>query len=289
MWNYEEAFKRNLGLITAEEQQRLRRSRVAIMGMGGVGGVHLVTLARIGIGNFTIADPDQFETANTNRQYGAFVSTEGQNKAEVMARIVRDINPEADVRILPGAVGAGNVDAFLQEADLLVDGIDAFAIDVRRFVFSEARKRGLYTLTAGPFGFTTAWVTFSPSGMSFDRYFDFRDDQDEVEKVAAFMVGLVPKATHLKYQDTTHMSMTEKTGPSSAAACQLCAGLIGIQAIQALLGRSGLRAAPHYFQFDAYRQKLVKGYLWGGNRHPLQRIKRAWFTHFLRSRTRRPA
>ena len=92
-WSYAEAFKRNRGLITEEEQEKLRNSRVAIAGMGGVGGVHLVTLARLGIGKFTIADPDVFEVANFNRQYGATISNVGRNKAEAMAEAALDINP----------------------------------------------------------------------------------------------------------------------------------------------------------------------------------------------------
>ena len=51
-FSYGEAFSRHLGLINPDEQARLRRSRVAIIGMGGVGGIHLVTLARLGIGGF---------------------------------------------------------------------------------------------------------------------------------------------------------------------------------------------------------------------------------------------
>ena len=70
-FDYNEAFSRNIGLFTLEEQDKLRRSHVAIAGMGGVGGVHVATLARTGIGNFTIADPDCFELANMKRQYGA--------------------------------------------------------------------------------------------------------------------------------------------------------------------------------------------------------------------------
>ena len=74
-FDYHEAFSRNIGLVTLEEQERLRRSHVAIAGMGGMGGVHLITLARAGIGSFAIADPDCFELANMNRQYGARVDT----------------------------------------------------------------------------------------------------------------------------------------------------------------------------------------------------------------------
>ena len=55
-FNYQEAFSRNEGLISKEEQEVLRNSRIAIPGLGGVGGVHLMTLARVGIGKFHIAD-----------------------------------------------------------------------------------------------------------------------------------------------------------------------------------------------------------------------------------------
>ncbi|HSG22550.1 MAG TPA: ThiF family adenylyltransferase, partial [Azonexus sp.] len=67
-FNYDEAFSRNIGWVTEAEQQRLRQSRVAIGGLGGVGGVHLLTLARLGIGRFTIADFDVFDVVNFNRQ-----------------------------------------------------------------------------------------------------------------------------------------------------------------------------------------------------------------------------
>ena len=67
-FSYDEAFSRNLGWVTEAEQARLRRTRVCIAGLGGVGGVYLLTLARLGIGAFSIADFDSFALANFNRQ-----------------------------------------------------------------------------------------------------------------------------------------------------------------------------------------------------------------------------
>src|SRR3954469_9436367 len=98
-FSYQEAFARHLGLVNPEEQERLRSSRVAIAGMGGVGGIHLITLARLGIGAFHIADPDHSELANFNRQYGATTRSMGRGKAEVMAREARAINPELELRV----------------------------------------------------------------------------------------------------------------------------------------------------------------------------------------------
>ena len=63
-----EAFSRNIGLLTQADQDKLANATVAIPGMGGVGGVHLITMTRTGVGKFHLADFDVFEPANVNRQ-----------------------------------------------------------------------------------------------------------------------------------------------------------------------------------------------------------------------------
>jgi molybdopterin/thiamine biosynthesis adenylyltransferase len=263
--------------VTAAEQGKLRQCRIAIAGMGGVGGVHLVTLARLGIGSFTIADPDRFEVANFNRQYGATIPSLGRLKVEVMAEAVRAINPEAEVRTFAAPIGRENLSDFLDGANVFVDGIDFFALDARRLIFGEARKRGLWSITAGPHAFSAAWLLFSPDGMSFDEFFDFHDGMGEEDKLVAFAVGTVPKPIHLAYLDfAKYFSPGSRKGASLGVACQIASGIVGTQVAKILLGRPGLRPAPWYFQFDAYREMLVKGKLRGGNRHPWQRLKRWW-------------
>ena len=69
-FDYDTAFSRNIGWVTSPEQAKLRGSRIAIAGLGGVGGAHLFTLARLGIANFNIADFDEFDVHNLNRQTG---------------------------------------------------------------------------------------------------------------------------------------------------------------------------------------------------------------------------
>src|SRR5438309_6294452 len=96
-FSYEEAFSRNLGWLTEYEQQALRHKRIAIAGMGGVGGFHLLTLVRFGIGAFNIADGDVFELVNFNRQAGANLDTVGHAKVAVMADSARQINPEVRI------------------------------------------------------------------------------------------------------------------------------------------------------------------------------------------------
>jgi molybdopterin/thiamine biosynthesis adenylyltransferase len=273
-WSYREAFSRHRGLLSDQDQDRLRRSRVALVGMGGVGGAHLLTMTRLGIGSFHIADPDRFELANFNRQHGATLRHLGRNKAEVMAEEAQLINPELQLRVFAEAITPENINALLDGVDVVVDGIDFFAVEARRLLFREARRRGIWAVTAGPLGFSTAWLTFSPTGMSFDEYFDMNDAADPADRLVAFIVGLAPKATHLAYLDLAKVDPRSGRGPSSGLACQLCSGVAAAEVLKIILGRSPISPAPWAFQFDAYRQQLRKVYLWRGNRHPLQRLKR---------------
>ena len=282
-WNYHEATCCHAGLINSDEQEVLRSSHVGVIGMGGVGGVDLVTLARLGIGHFTIADPDVFEMANINRQYGAMSSTLCQYKVDVMASIVRDINPTVDLHVMRETVGPRNIGEFMYGVDVLVDGIDAFAVDTRRMAYRYARDHGIYALGAGPVGFSTVWVVFSPNGMTFDEYFDLRDGMDHVDMFAAYIVGMAPKATHRSYMDLTKVDVASHRGGSLGLACQLSGGVVAAEVAKILLGRGPVRCAPCYHQFDAYWGRLATGRLRWGNRGPLQRIKRRVFAGVLRT------
>src|ERR1700675_3347793 len=93
-FRFSAAFDRNIGWLTDWEQQALRNKRVAIAGMGGVGGFHLLTLARLGIGAFNIADLDRFEIPNFNRQIGATMDSLDRPKAEVLGEMALAINPQ---------------------------------------------------------------------------------------------------------------------------------------------------------------------------------------------------
>lgn len=279
--HYSQAFSRNIGLVTPAEQERLRQACVAIPGMGGMGGVAAATLARTGIGRFRIADFDVFELVNMNRQYGATVHTLGRNKAEVMAEIIRAINPEADVTVFTEPIGEHNVDEFLSGADVVQDALDYFALDARRLICSRARDRGLYVVSAGPLGFSGVVLVFSPSGMSFEEYYDLREGLSREEQLIAFAVGTAPGGTHLKYMDPKSVDFQKGYGPSLALACQIASGMAAAEIMKILLGRGPVRPVPYFSQFDAYAMQYRHGRLYWGNRHPLQRLKRWYVKRFL--------
>jgi molybdopterin/thiamine biosynthesis adenylyltransferase len=273
-WSYGEAFSRNLGLINPKEQESLRKSRVAIAGMGGVGGINLMTLARLGIGSFRIADSDTFGVVNFNRQYGADVDTLGRNKAAVMAEKALAVNPELDLDVFQELVGPENIDRFLDGVDVLLDGIDFFSFDARRMIFREAARRGIWAVTAGPIGFSAAWLVFDPKGMTFDEYFDLHDGMAPVDQFAAFVMGLAPRGTQFPYIDLSCVDRRTGQGPSVGMACHLCSAVTASEIVKILLRRTPLRPVPCYAQFDTYRYILRRGRLHWGNRGPVQRLKR---------------
>lgn len=271
-FRYEQAFSRNIGWVTPDEQAILRTKRVAIAGGGGVGGVHLLTLARLGISKFHIADFDTFDLANFNRQVGANMSTLGEPKADVLARMARDINPEIDIQIFPEGINEGNLAEFFKGVDIYVDSLDFFAFDIRQKTFAMCAKLGIPATTAAPLGMGTALLTFMPGKMTFEEYFQWGDLPD-LDKAIRFIVGLAPAGLHrpyLVYPEAVNFS--EQRGPSTFMACQLCAGLAATEVLKILLGRGKVLAAPHGMQFDAYRNKFRKTWRPGGNSHPIQKL-----------------
>jgi len=282
-FDYNVAFTRNTGLVSAAEQRKLRRSRVAIVGAGGVGGVHAITLARMGVGRFRLIDPDTFALANFNRQMGATMETEGKPKASTTAAQILAINPEAEVEAFDTALDAENAHDFLDGADLVLDGIDFFSPDARMVTYGVARELGIPVLGSGPIGMSATMHIFMPQGMTFERYYDLRPGMSRLDQIVAFLVGQTPRMSQRPYMDMRHASLSGEYGPSLGATCMICAGVVGIESLRVLLGRPGLKPAPHYYQFDAYRRRFYQGHLRGGNRHPLQRLKRVIVKRMLSS------
>ncbi len=288
VFDYATAFSRNIGWITETEQAWLRGKRLAIAGLGGVGGVHLLTLARLGVGAFNLADFDRFELHNFNRQAGASLPHLDQPKVEVMARLARDINPELELRLFPEGLTEDNLERFLDGVDLYVDALDFFAVAARRRVFAACHARGIPAITAAPLGMGTAVLCFMPERMSFEEYFGL-EGRDEFEQLARFLVGLSPAMLQMRYlADPSAVSFAEQRGPSTPMACELCAGVLATQALKVLLGRGGVIAAPHGLHFDAYRNRLAKTWRPGGHRNPLSKLALALARRTLERARRLP-
>jgi molybdopterin/thiamine biosynthesis adenylyltransferase len=272
-FSYEEAFSRNIGWLTHQEQELLRRKRIAIAGLGGVGGFHLLTLARLGVGAFTLSDFDSYNLVNFNRQAGAGLSTLGKPKLEVMVSMARDINPELDLRLFPSGLDGGGVGDFLNDVDLYVDGLDFFALDIRQATFAACAEKGIPAITVAPLGMGAALLNFLPGHMTFEDYFGFGEN-DQFEKAMRFFVGLAPARLQMGYLvDPSKIDLAKHKGPSTAMGCMLCAGVAGTEAMKILLGRGRVYSAPRGVHYDAFKNRVAHTWRPGGNdKNPLQQL-----------------
>ena len=140
-------FSRTERLIGAAAMEKLKKARVAVFGIGGVGGAAAEALARSGVGHFLLVDKDVVDVTNLNRQIIATVETVGRPKTEVMKERILSVNPEADVETrqcfyLPENAAEFDLTAF----DYVVDAVDT--VTAKLMLIDAAKKAGVPVISA---------------------------------------------------------------------------------------------------------------------------------------------
>jgi molybdopterin/thiamine biosynthesis adenylyltransferase len=159
-----ERYARNLGSVGPDGQARLLRSCVAVVGLGGLGGTVLETLARMGVGRLRGADGDLFEESNLNRQALCRMDTLGCAKARAAADAVAAINPSVRYEEHVGYLDRGGMRDFFRGADLVLDCLGGLAS--RPALREAARGSGLVLVSAAVAGWTGWVATVLPAGPS---------------------------------------------------------------------------------------------------------------------------
>lgn len=135
-------FSRTELLLGRESMEKLARSRVAVFGIGGVGGYVCEALVRSGVGAFDLIDDDRICLTNVNRQIIATRKTVGQYKADVMKERILDINPDALVTVRKCFFLPENADEFpFDEYDYVVDAVDT--VSAKLELVMQAQKHGV--------------------------------------------------------------------------------------------------------------------------------------------------
>src|SRR5471032_303852 len=111
---------RSVPLLTDIGIEKLAACSVVIAGCGGVGGAMALTLCRMGVETFKLADPGVFDPPDMNRQWAATGRTMGRNKALVYRELILDLNPRAKVEIFVEGITDSNQGEFLSGADIMV-------------------------------------------------------------------------------------------------------------------------------------------------------------------------
>lgn len=140
-------FSRTELLLGREAMERLSGSRVAVFGIGGVGGYVCEALARSGIGALDLIDHDQVSLTNLNRQLIATHKTLGRYKTDVMRERILEIDPEADVRVYRSFFLPENAEEFpFGEYDYVVDAVDTVTAKIA--LVMKAREHGIPVISS---------------------------------------------------------------------------------------------------------------------------------------------
>ncbi|MBO7682725.1 MAG: tRNA threonylcarbamoyladenosine dehydratase [Clostridia bacterium] len=165
-----EQFQRTEMLLGPEAMRRLEQARVAVFGLGGVGGYAVEALARSGVGALDLIDKDEVALSNLNRQILALHSTVGRPKAEVAAERVRDINPDCVVTVWQTFFLPETRDRFdFSQYDYVVDAIDTVAGKLA--LIESAKAAGVPVISA-----MGAGNKLDPTGFQVADLFDTRFD-----------------------------------------------------------------------------------------------------------------
>jgi tRNA A37 threonylcarbamoyladenosine dehydratase len=219
------SFSRLIDQIGPDAYQRLHRTTVAIVGLGGVGGSAAEAIARLGVGRVILVDGDVVEASNLNRQLVALHSTIGKKKVDVMADRIRDIHPACDVIACDWFVTKDTLPTlFAFGIDCLIDAIDSMRDKVE--LLAEAASRDVMTISVTGTGdkqdlsrlevMPLAKTTYDPIARILRQKLRHRIDIDRLMVV----VSTEPPA---KNQDVPH--------PSSNPFVPNAAGLLAAQTV----------------------------------------------------------
>jgi tRNA threonylcarbamoyladenosine dehydratase len=251
--------QRNRGFVSAREQATLGAAHVAIAGVGGDGGQVAETLARLGVSSFALADPEDFEAENLNRQNTAFVDTIGRNKALVLSETVARVNPRARVDTYPEGVTSQNVARFVRSADLVIDETEYTRPEIAVRLARECRRQSVPLLTGLNVGFGCLVTSFLPAGgRTLERHLGLGEDAP-LEAIAQATVPLgrwVPRLPDYVHETTLRLVEGGKIpAPSVAPGVAFVAGVVSIEAFNHLVGRRDPVLAPRCIWMDGLERR----------------------------------
>lgn len=164
-----ERYSRNQKSLSNDDQLRLLRSHVAVIGLGGLGGTVTEILARIGVGHLTLVDGDCFDDSNLNRQLLSSTTLLGQSKALAAKNRVAAINPAVEVQPVEQFFSADNSQELLTGATLAVDCLDTIS---DRFVLEDScRQEGIPLISAAIGGCSGQATLVYPEGPGLKRIY----------------------------------------------------------------------------------------------------------------------
>ncbi len=188
-----ERYVRNMKTFSPQDQATLLNCTVCVVGLGGLGGVVLEILARIGIGTLKLIDGDKFEDSNLNRQFLSSHETMGESKTEAAFKRVKNINSSVSVCRHCEYLNGNNAGKLLDGSDVIVDCLDNLPT---RFILEKASKNaGIPFVSAAVAGLSGHVTTIFPQDKGLELIYG---PCDQVKpKGAETILGCQPQAVTL--------------------------------------------------------------------------------------------
>lgn len=254
-FTYPEFTTRNIGFVTAREQELLAAGRVLVIGVGGMGGAAVQALARVGINQFAIADIDTFEVSNLNRQVFCDLDTLGQSKVHATAARLRRINPGIVLELV-GAEWPRQLDDLLLRYPIVINGMDDVGAGID--LYRRARQHGCTVIDAYASPLPSVIVVRPEDPRPEDRLGYPSRGKDvaaltDDEKAACFLREiehvLVHSSTvqHVDMQVATELIAGKRKRMSFAPMVIATGNLMAFEVVKLLLGRK--RSASHLGYF----------------------------------------
>ncbi|MGB4420594.1 MAG: ThiF family adenylyltransferase [Candidatus Saccharimonadales bacterium] len=255
-------YDRNYGFWNEKEQDILNKSKVAIAGVGGDGFQLGYKLAMMGVGSFSIADPEIFEEENSNRVMGATSSHLGRNKAEVFRDMVADMRPETTVDIYTEGISEDNLTDFTRNANLVIDETELTKLELGTMLAREARRKAIPDLLVMNIGFAAIATSFKPyyyRGKTFEDIMGIPKDAplDEVADMEVDFSRCLPYVP--RYGDLETLKAVKKGAdlPSISPGVDVASAIGSTEAFLHLVSDSNNKRrkpvwAPNFRYMDSY-------------------------------------
>lgn len=257
----ETQFERNRGLIPESLQDALWNARVAVAGVGGVGGRLATRLAAVGIGHLVVADLDDFSVTNVNRQEGASFATLGQPKTEVIGSLIHSISPEARLTIFDRGIDADNLGAFVDSTAIVFDATDYTTPGVGLGLAQTARRVGVPMATGVELAFGAYTMWFHPTkGRRYEHFLGIPAETSP-DALASGMVAVefrrwIPHVPNYVNPGVLQaVSSGELAAPAIAPGVDLCSAMLTSLAIELIAGKTSQRPYPHIQHIDVHERR----------------------------------
>lgn len=230
--NYWEMMTRQLPLVSKEEQEKFKNTKIAVIGCGGIGGETIEMLARMGVGELVLVDEDSFDLTNLNRQTLATFDDLDEDKSEVAAKKVSAINPYVDVTSYSKHVNQENIDEIIGNSSIVIDALDN--ILTRVIASRKAREKRIPYIHGAIHGTMGQITVFLPNTKSYEEMFNLPSSGKE----------LTPEVIE------SLKNVTSGVPPVIGPTPNLIGCLQAIEAYKMITGMGKVTVAPRILTFD---------------------------------------